>query len=72
MWSLQSNSEVKVLYLIHRFIARENNYEEIYALHSKNADIITKNKDNRGLSPFTDILFDIEEICTLYKENRTQ
>jgi DNA helicase-2/ATP-dependent DNA helicase PcrA len=72
LWSLQSNSEVKVLYLIHRFIARENNYEEIYALHSKNADIITKNKDNRGLSPFTDILFDIEEICTLYKENRTQ
>lgn len=71
-WSLQSNSEVKVLYLIHRFIARENQYEEIYSVHSKNADIITKNKDNRGLSPFTDILFDIEEICTLYKENRIQ
>ena len=72
LWGIKSATEVKVLYLIHRFIARENKYEEIYAVHSKNTDVVIKNKDNRGLSPFTDILFDIEEICALYEENKTQ
>lgn len=71
-WKLLSADEVKVLYLTHRFIAKENNYEELYQVHSDNADVITKNKDNRGISPFTDFLFDIEEIAELYHTKKIQ
>lgn len=71
-WALDSADKVKILYLTHRFIAKENEYEELYQVHSKNADILTKNKDNRGMSPYTDYLFDIEEIATLFNEKRIQ
>ena len=71
-WSLDSADKVKILYLTHRFIAKENEYEELYHVHSKNADVLTKNKDNRGMSPYTDYLYDIEEIATLFNENRIQ
>ncbi|MDO8141639.1 MAG: UvrD-helicase domain-containing protein, partial [Candidatus Brocadiales bacterium] len=71
-WSLDSADKVKILYLTHRFIAKENEYEELYQAHSKNADVLTKNKDNRGMSPYTDYLFDIEEIATLFNEKRIQ
>lgn len=70
-WNLQSCKDVKILYLTHRYIAKENQYEELYSLH-KNADIITKNKDNRGISPFTDFLFDIEDAVSLFNEKRIQ
>jgi DNA helicase II / ATP-dependent DNA helicase PcrA len=70
-WSIESKDEVKVLYLTHRFIAKENRYEELYQIHSNN-EIITKNKDNRNLSPYTDFLFDIEEIVVLYKNRKIQ
>jgi len=71
-WKLYSADDVKILYLTHRFIAKENEYEELYQIHSKNADVLTKNKDNRGMSPHTDYLVDIEEIATLFKENKIQ
>ncbi|MCX5726868.1 MAG: ATP-dependent helicase [Candidatus Saganbacteria bacterium] len=71
-WRLLSPDEVKILYLTHRFIAKENNYEELYQVHSNNADVLTKNKDNRGISPFTDFLFDIEEIAELYQVRKIQ
>lgn len=71
-WKLDSVDKVKILYLTHRFIAKENEYEELYQVHSKNADVLTKNKDNRGMSPYTDYLFDIEEIATLFNEKRIQ
>lgn len=71
-WELNSADKVKILYLTHRFIAKENEYEELYQVHSKNVDVLTKNKDNRGMSPFTDYLFDIEEIATLFNEKRIQ
>ena len=71
-WALESADKVKILYLTHRFIAKENAYEELYQVHSKNADVLTKNKDNRGMSPYTDYLFDIEEIATLFNEKRIQ
>lgn len=71
-WKLYSVDDVKILYLTHRFIAKENEYEELYQIHSKNADVLTKNKDNRGMSPHTDYLVDIEEIATLFKENKIQ
>ena len=70
-WRIESKDEVKVLYLTHRFIAKENRYEELYQIHSNN-EIITKNKDNRNLSPYTDFLFDIEEIVELYKNRKIQ
>lgn len=71
-WALDSADKVKILYLTHRFIAKENEYEELYQIHSKNTDVLTKNKDNRGMSPYTDYLFDIEEIATLFNEKRIQ
>lgn len=71
-WALDSADKVKILYLTHRFIAKENEYEELYQVHSKNADVLTKNKDNRGMSPYTDYLYDIEEIATLFNEKRIQ
>jgi len=71
-WKLYSVVDVKILYLTHRFIAKENEYVELYQIHSKNADVLTKNKDNRGMSPHTDYLVDIEEIATLFKENKIQ
>lgn len=71
-WRLGSIEDVKILYLTHRFIAKENAYEELYQAHSGNTDALTKNKDNRGISPYTDLLFDIEEIATLYEEKRIQ
>ncbi len=71
-WRLSSTEDVKTLYLTHRFIAKENDYEDLYQVHSKNADVITKNKDNRGMSPFTDLLFDIEEIAELYQGKKIQ
>ncbi len=71
-WRLGSIEDVKILYLTHRFIAKENAYEELYQAHSGNTDALTKNKDNRGISPYTDLLFDIEEIAILYEEKRIQ
>ncbi|MFH2033047.1 MAG: UvrD-helicase domain-containing protein [Bacteroidota bacterium] len=71
-WGIALAEDVKILYLTHRFIAKENGYEDLYQVHSKNADVITKNKDNRGMSPFTDILFDIEEIAELYESKKIQ
>lgn len=71
-WVLDSADKVKILYLTHRFIAKENEYEELYQAHSKNPDVLTKNKDNRGMSPYTDYVFDIEEIATLFNENKIQ
>lgn len=71
-WALYSADKVKILYLTHRFIAKENEYKELYQVHSKNADVLTKNKDNRGMSPYTDYLYDIEEIATLFNEKRIQ
>lgn len=71
-WKLKSADEVKILYLTHRFIAKENKYEELYQIHSKNADVLTKNKDNRGKSPHTDFLFDMEEIADFYQNMKIQ
>jgi len=71
-WKLDSTDNIKILYLTHRFIAKENDYEELYQVHSKIADVLTKNRDNRGVSPYTDYLFDIEEIVTLFIEKRIQ
>lgn len=71
-WGLSSAEDAKILYLTHRFIAKENSYEDVYQIHSKNADVLTKNKDNRGMSPFTDFLFDIEEIAELYQTHKIQ
>jgi DNA helicase-2/ATP-dependent DNA helicase PcrA len=71
-WKLKSADEVKILYLTHRFIAKENKYEELYQIHSKNADVLTKNKDNRGKSPYTDFLFDIEGLADFYQNKKMQ
>ncbi len=71
-WKLYSVDDVKILYLTHRLIAKENGYEELYQIHSKNQDVLIRNKDNRGLSPYTDYLIDIEELAILFSEKRIQ
>ncbi len=71
-WKLSSAEDVKILYLTHRFIAKENGYEELYQIHGTDADVLTKNKDNRGISPYTDYLYDLEEVATLYQEKKIQ
>lgn len=70
-WKLKSTDDVKILYLTHRFIAKENNFEEIHQAHS-NKEVLIKNKDNRGISPWTDFLFDMEEIADFYQNKKIQ
>lgn len=73
-WDLRLIDDVKILYLTHRFIAKENNYEELFQAHtdSKKSDALKKNKDNRGMSPWTDFLFDIEELVDFYQNKKIQ
>jgi len=70
-WHLNGVKDSKILYLTHRFISKENQYEDLYKFY-KYTDVITDNKNNRDSSPHTDFLFDIEEIINLYINNKTQ
>ena len=71
-WCLEKSEDVKVLYLTHRLIAKENQYYEFYEPHKEYNDVIIKNKDNRGKYPHVDFLFDIEDIIEFYNENNIQ
>jgi DNA helicase-2/ATP-dependent DNA helicase PcrA len=71
-WRLEKSEDVKVLHLTHRLIAKENQYEEFYKRNEKYNDVIIKNKDNRGKTPYVDFLFDVEEIIEFYNENNIQ
>ena len=72
IWELNNTDEVKKLYLTHRLIARANGYEDLYSLYSQSADILTKNRDNRGRCPWVDFLFDIWRLLKLYEDGRIQ
>ncbi|MFY4857492.1 UvrD-helicase domain-containing protein [Aliarcobacter butzleri] len=63
---------LKVLYLTHKLIARENKYEELYNLVNANgkSDALTKKDEDR--CPFIKFLYQIENIVLLYKENKIQ
>ncbi|MCX6073941.1 MAG: UvrD-helicase domain-containing protein [Campylobacterales bacterium] len=63
---------LKVLYLTHKLIARENKYEELYNLvnASDKSDALTKKDKDR--CPFIKFLYQIENVVLLYQENKIQ
>lgn len=77
-WKKDDESKLKILYLTHRFIARENGYIDIFNLYNskenpsyRRAACITDNKNNKGCA-FANFLFQIEEIYSLYENNHIQ
>ena len=73
-WPKESIENVKVLYLTHRFIAKEKQYEELlqHYIKAKKRDCLIKNEDNRGWCPFADFLFDIEGLVDLFIHKNVQ
>ena len=73
-WSIESIGNVKVLYLTHRFIAKEKQYEELlqHYINVNKRDCLIKNEDNRGICPFADFLFDLEGLVDLYINKQIQ
>ncbi len=73
-WPIESIENVKVLYLTHRFIAKEKQYEELlqHYINANKRDCLIKNKDNRGWCPFADFLIDLEGIVDLYINKKIQ
>lgn len=63
---------LKVLYLTHRLIAKENDYQELYELVNKagKADALTKKDEDR--CPFIKFLYQIEQIALYYEGNKIQ
>ncbi len=63
---------LKVLYLTHRLIAKENGYEELYELVNKagKADALSKKEEDR--CPFIKFLYRIEKMISLYQDNKIQ
>lgn len=63
---------LKVLYLTHRLIAKENDYQELYELVNKagKADALTKKDEDR--CPFIKFLYQIEQIALYYQGNKIQ
>lgn len=63
---------LKVLYLTHRLIAKENGYQELYELVNKagKADALTKKDEDR--CPFIKFLYQIEQIALYYQGNKIQ
>jgi len=68
----EDKSNLKVLYLTHRLIAKENNYNELYELVNSNgkSDALTKKDEDR--CPFIKFLYQIEDIVNLYQSNKIQ
>ncbi|TKJ33193.1 MAG: hypothetical protein CEE38_21300 [Planctomycetes bacterium B3_Pla] len=73
-WPIESIENVKVLYLTHRFIAKEKQYEDLlqHYIDVNKRDCLIKNEDNRGWCPFADFLFDLESLVDLYINKRIQ
>ena len=65
-------SNLKILYLTHRLISKENGYEELYKLVNKagKADALTKKDEDR--CPLIKFLYTIEELFNLYNDNKIQ
>jgi len=65
-------SNLKVLYLTHKLIAKENEYKELYNLVNGvgKSDALTKKDEDR--CPFIKFLYQIEDIVNLYQSNRIQ
>lgn len=73
-WRLEGTEQIKTLHLTHRFIAKENGYENLFKLYSdfKKKDSVIQNYNNRGYEPCADYLFDIERLFRLFEDNKIQ
>lgn len=73
-WYAASINDIKILYLTHRYIAKENNYEELLQLYIKanKRDCLIDNKNNRTSCPFADFLYDLEDIISFFEDNKIQ
>ncbi len=73
-WNAASINDIKILYLTHRYIAKENKYEELLQLYSKanKRDCLIDNENNRTFCPFADFLYDLENIMALFESNKIQ
>jgi len=73
-WDVNSINDIKILYLTHRYIAKENHYEELLQLYSKadKRDCLIDNENNRTFCPFSDFLYDLEEIISLFENRKIQ
>lgn len=65
-------SNLKILYLTHRFIAKENGYEELYEVVNKanKTDALTKKDEDR--CPIIKFLYQIEELNNLHSSRKIQ
>ncbi|HIP26316.1 MAG TPA: ATP-dependent helicase, partial [Flavobacteriaceae bacterium] len=65
-------SNLKILYLTHKLIARENEYEELYSLVNGvgKSDALTKKDEDR--CPFIKFLYEVEDIVDLFQGNKIQ
>ncbi len=66
------DSKTKRLYLTHNLIASKNNFASLFNLYKTRRDCLIKNEDNRGLCPFVDYLFDVEQIYREFTSKRIQ
>jgi len=68
----EDRNNLKVLYLTHKLIARENEYEELYNLVNGvgKSDALTKKDEDR--CPFIKFLYQVEDIVNLYQSNKIQ
>ena len=64
--------DLKILYLTHRLIAKENGYEELYELVNKfgKSDALTKKDEDK--CPFIKFLYQIEKIVSYFQDNKIQ
>lgn len=80
--NITEEMKIKRLYLVTKSIAKRNGYLELHDLYdeenkdvsnrrAKNKDQLLKNKDNRDC-PFSNFLFEIEELIELYQSSRIQ
>lgn len=68
-----TRDKIKVLYLTHNLIAKENGYFDLIDLYTKksNREYLIKNEENRGC-PFSNFLYDVQNIINLYQEDKIQ
>jgi len=68
----EDRSNLKILYLTHRLLARENEYEELYSLVNGvgKSDALTKKDEDR--CPFIKFLYEVEDIVDLFQGNKIQ
>ncbi len=73
-WSVASIDDIKILYLTHRYIAKENQYEELLEHYNKanKRDCLIDNENNRTFCKYADFLYDLESLMDLFVTNKIQ